>query len=564
MAVAAGRLQMQMKRAPASGRLRRRMPAPLFDLVLLGYRNDLARERVLAYLRSLPPTQGESIGLERGAELPRVLRTGIDDALGLRLLAELRDRGAQARLVPSQRAVEPIHASAAPPPAAPPARSARLLALLFLFGLAAAAYVRFAPLPRPLAPPPAPQVGAERPAPAAFAPLRLDQAPQQLNDEAVALNAAGRFADAAGKLREALVHAPDETALRRNLRTVLHNWAVVELNADHTDAAVDLLEQGLALDEDPSLLTALGIARVRRGEWSEARTALERAVALGSADPYALLALGKVYRQQGEREKAVEMFQRAGERGAGGPDFQETLGRLERELDAEWDFSEMRSPHFQIAFAGGERESNAAAQAVARGLEEAYFTVGRKLDLYPGERVPVVLYASEDFHDITQTPNWTGGVYDGRIKLPARGVEVGDAAVLSRTLRHEYGHVLVNLLSRGRVPVWLNEGVAIWCEEERDGEREDWAYRTLSGQILFPLRDLEGSFTRLPADRVHVAYAQSYLAVRSLVARSSGRSMRELLTALGDGKGLADALRTVYAQDLAGFESDLLHRLTDG
>src|SRR5262249_62385068 len=100
-------------------------------------------------------------------------------------------------------------------------------------------------------------------------------------------------------------------------------------------------------------------ARVRQRQWGGARTALERAVALGAPEPYTLIALGKVYRQQGEREAAVEMFHRARDSGAGGPDFQENLARLEPELDAEWDFSEMRSPHFQIAFAGGERERHA-------------------------------------------------------------------------------------------------------------------------------------------------------------------------------------------------------------
>ena len=136
--------------------------------------------------------------------------------------------------------------------------------------------------------------------------------------------------------------------------------------------------------------------------------------------------------------------------------------------------------------------------------------------------------------------------------------------MLERTLRHEYGHVLVNQLSRGRAPVWLNEGVAIWCEEERDGDREDWAYRTLAGQVLFPLRELEGSFTRLPPERVHVAYAQSYLAVRALVDRSGGRSMRELLAALGEGKSLDEAFRDVYSRNLAGFESAVHPRADHG
>jgi tetratricopeptide (TPR) repeat protein len=544
------------------------MPPAVFDLQLLGYRNDLARERVLAYLRSLPDVQGGAIIVERDTALPCVLCVGIDGTTGLGLVAELRDRGAQVRLLASSPAgsvdaAPPPPSPAPPPPAhavAPSSGPSRLLLLVALFGLTAMAYFRFTPPPRPL-PPPLNSSGAGE------APLfgaQLDPAPHRLNDEAVALNAAGQFADAVGKLRDALSREPEQATIKRNLKTVLHNWAVAELNANHTDAAVKLLEQGLALEEDPTLLSALGIARVRQGEWSAARTALERAVTLGAKDPYSLIALGKVYRQQGEREAAVEMFDRARESGAGGPDFQQTLARLERELDAEWDFTEMRSPHFQIAFAGGERESNAAAQAVARGLEDAYFHDGRKVDLYPGDRVPVVLYPSEDFHDVTQTPSWTGGLYDGRIKLPSRGVEAGDEAVLDRTLRHEYGHVLVNQLSGGRAPVWLNEGVAIWCEEEREGDREDWAYQTLAGQVLFPLGDLEGSFTRLPADRVHVAYAESYLAVRALLAHSSGRTLRELLSAIGNGKSIDEALRAVYFRNLAAFEAQFIRELTTG
>jgi hypothetical protein len=258
------------------------------------------------------------------------------------------------------------------------------------------------------------------------------------------------------------------------------------------------------------------------------------------------------------------MFHRARDLGADGSDFRETLTRLERELDAEWDFAEMRSPHFQIAFAAGEHESDAAAQIVARGLEDAYFHVGRKLDLYPSERIPVVLYPSEEFHDVTQTPSWTSGVYDGRIKLPVGGITDGHDAVLTRTLRHEYGHVVVHHLTHGRCPVWLNEGAAIWVEEDEEGEREDWAHETLSGQVLFPLRDLAASFTRLPADRVHVAYAQSYLAVRRLVTRSGGRRVRELLATLGDGRQLGDAFRDTYYEEMARFEAELIRHLTEG
>jgi len=173
-----------------------------------------------------------------------------------------------------------------------------------------------------------------------------------------------------------------------------------------------------------------------------------------------------------------------------------------------------------------------------------------------------VLYASEDFHDVTQTPGWTAGVYDGRIKLPVGGLAETDRDVLERTLRHEYGHVLVHQLARGRCPVWLNEGVAIWSEEDRDGDRADWALHGIAGKRLFRLADLAGPFTRLPADRVPVAYAQSYLAVRALVDRHGAQRLRALLEQIGNGASFERAYRDTLYGDPAAFEDDLLRQLT--
>src|SRR5262249_6670891 len=160
---------------------------------------------------------------------------------------ELRDRGAQVRLLASATATSsaapqrpaPPPDVAPPPPESFPRSGANRLPLLFaMFVCAALAYVNFAPLARPLPPPVVPS-GGEAP----LFPAQLDPAPHRLNNEAVELNAAGQFADAAGKLREALARAPEQEAIKRNLKTVLHNWAVAELNANHNESAEMLLEQ---------------------------------------------------------------------------------------------------------------------------------------------------------------------------------------------------------------------------------------------------------------------------------------------------------------------------------
>lgn len=525
---------------------------PLFDLELLGYRNDLARERALAQLRALRGALAD--GVDRDTPLPHRLPAGLTHAEGLRLLGLLRDSGAHVRLVAVAGAASTTRAPAPAPPRRP-REAPRLVLGVTLIALLAVLFLQLLPRPRPLAPP------------QAAVPLPLDggagaaAATHQLNDEAVELNAAGRYQAAAERLRSALASAPEEAALRRNLRTVLQNWAVAALNADRPADAVPLLEEALALAEDAPVLSALGIAHVRQGDFAAGRDLLERATAQGAADPATLSALGSAYRQLGQRAEAVDALHRAREAGARGADFDALVTRAEREMDAEWDFDETRSAHFTIGFAGGERESQVAADLVARVLESAYFSVGSKLDLYPAERIPVVLYASEDFHDVTQTPSWSAGVYDGRIKLPVGGLLESDEAVLTRTLRHEYGHVLVHQLARGRAPVWLNEGIAIWAEEARDGDRADWALQTIAGQPLFRLGQIAGPFMGLPAERVPVAYAQSYLAVRALVDRHGARRVRTLLEQLGTGTPFERAFRDTLYADPAAFEQDLLRQL---
>lgn len=527
---------------------------PQFDLVLIGYRNDLARERTLEFLRE----HQSPAGVDRDASLPCRLFVGLDHDAGLHLVAQLRECGAQVRLV---GAADKASRQAVSVSAADARRSRFPSSLLLLLAVVAAAYVYRRPLDRPLPPPLPANSGDLGSGSDSDSEVADTLAAHRLNDEAIALNEAGEYAAAAERLRAAVERQPNHPVLQRNLRAVLYNWGVVELNANRPDAAIDVFERGLAVEEDAALLTGLGVAHVRNGEWPAAQRALERALKLGADDANAFMALGTVYRQQGNQEGAVEMLQRAREAGAAGKGFTAALRQLERELDAEWDFAKLTGPHFQLAFA--QEENHAAARVVLAGLEQAYFSVGSKFEAYPPGRTPVVLYAREAFSDITQTPSWTGGVYDGRIKLPVGGL-VERSTVLDRTLRHEYAHVVIGHLSRNRTPVWLNEGLAIWAEEVEDRERESWARRTIAGRRLLPLRELRAPFTDLSEDQVAVAYAQSYLAVRALLDDFGARRLRELLTVLGEGRAVDTAFEEVFGMQSARFEADFLRRLTGG
>ena len=133
---------------------------------------------------------------------------------------------------------------------------------------------------------------------------------------------------------------------------------------------------------------------------------------------------------------------------------------------------------------------------VLNALEDAYRRIGARFAYYPLERLEVILYPDEAFREITNTPHWSGAVYDGRIKLPIGGLQRGSER-LARTLRHEYAHAAIVTLSRGKAPLWLNEGLAQVSEETDDPGRTGRLRLALANEGLLPLTDLEAGFTKL-------------------------------------------------------------------
>ncbi len=531
----------------------------IFDVLLLGYRNDVAQARTLEFLDQLPLTLATA-PVGRNADLPQRLFTALGREQAQRLRAALEACGAQVELVPVD--VGEAQALVTPPPAETPATPSRTSwpsVLLLVLALAAAGYlwrgVGTAPPRRPPLPP-----RAAAPDEALVAHSAEPEAPDRETPRAAAALAAARdFPDTVARLENALRETPDDPVLTRNLQTVLLNWGIANLAAEHFDEAAARLQAAAQLGERAEVLRALGITQLREGDFAAAATTLEHSLRLAPNDANTLLALAQAYLKQDQRPQALDLLQRAKEAGVRNTDLDKQVERLSREVDAEWDFVQTDSAHFRVSFA--DSEDTRAVRVVLAALEDAYFTVGAKFAYYPGDRTPVVLYTQQDFHNITQTPGWAGAAFDGRIKLPVRGLQADDAQ-LPRVVRHEYAHSLITPLSNGRAPVWLNEGLAVWAEETEEGEREAWAKQKIAGQELFTLAQLNSSFVPLPAERAEVAYAQSYLAVRALIDQYGARKIPALLTNIGSNRTLSDAFAATYPGDLAGFEERWLQGLT--
>lgn len=176
----------------------------------------------------------------------------------------------------------------------------------------------------------------------------------------------------------------------------------------------------------------------------------------------------------------------------------------------------------------------------------------------PAFSTSIRLMDEEEFFELTGAPKWTNAMFfRGQIILPLAKSKTIDIENLNRSVKHEYTHAILSALSAGNLPGWLDEGLAQWFEgEESPGLRaalRDW----LKNNDPVPLGLLQGGFTKLKAEMVPAAYAQSLLATRLVAERYGFASMSVYMMLLRDGVDKDTAFESAFNIPLKDFEQQL-------
>lgn len=375
------------------------------------------------------------------------------------------------------------------------------------------------------------------------------------NRAAVDRAARGEWEAAITLLRDARALEPENALYGRNLQAALINGGFADIAAEHFDQAAARFLEARRLGDRPEIGRGLGYAYYRLGNLDLARVTLEQALTAGDDDVESCLTLGRIYLERHDQERALAMLDRAVAAGADRPGLAATVERLRRDAEAERDFQSLASSHFVLKFEG--HENVGAGRIVLNALEDAYRRVGARFAYYPLERLEVILYPDEEFREVTNSPHWSGAVYDGRIKLPVGGLARGNERV-ARTLRHEYAHAAIVTLSRGKAPVWLNEGLAQVAEETEEPGRAGRLQMALARDGLVPLSALENGFTHLGREDASLAYAEAYFAADYLLRKKGGYNVRHLLETMATASSIDEAFRQALSLPYGDFERQFL------
>jgi tetratricopeptide (TPR) repeat protein len=306
---------------------------------------------------------------------------------------------------------------------------------------------------------------------------------------------------------------------------------------DFEQAAV--LYRRLLSDTDPDLQeprVGFALAHIALGEDDLALSVVLDGLARDPEEPRLLELLGDLRDREERVEDALHAWNDAF-RLRPNDRLRDKILKAERELHAARDYSLDMSSHFNLRY-DGEVDVD-LAEAVNEYLEEQYWEMADVFDHAPRQPITVVLYPKRQFRDVTQSPEWVGGLYDGKIRLPIGGLRRLDPRARA-LLRHELTHAFVHGKSRGQCPRWLHEGLA----------------QKLEGRSLSP-GDLEGIERRLAEfspeewERGGFSYPLVLSLTLYLEELRGLDGLVRVLARLAEGEELDGALRAEYGRGYA-------------
>lgn len=228
------------------------------------------------------------------------------------------------------------------------------------------------------------------------------------------------------------------------------------------------------------------------------------------------------------------------------PEIKLRLERLKKEKKASDGYDGSTTRHFLMKYDGGAANTLLVDQ-ITDFMEETYQQLSSQFEEYPGEPFVVVLYPAREYVNVTEAPYWSGGVNDGKIKLPIGGLSsLNDE--LRRVLVHELTHSFVNIKSSGNCPTWLQEGLAQRTEGKILSSESLKGLRAMAEQKSLPsMKQLGGSFTSATSEEAGVLYVISYSFTEFLIDRYRFSGINSLLEKLGAGESFDAAFAGAYS-----------------
>jgi len=208
------------------------------------------------------------------------------------------------------------------------------------------------------------------------------------------------------------------------------------------------------------------------------------------------------------------------------PAVERYLAVAERELNEDRSGEKLFGAQVMLRY-GRDLMEPALAREALEMLEREYLRISQELGCRTDERIVAIAQSSEEYQRTTGAAEWSGGQYDGRIR-----VAVMDGGRLGENTRRAFSHELVHacLNQLGSYPTWLHEGLAQKLSGETLSASERALIDGLATEGRLPaLSSLNGLWAGLGTAGATVAYSTALAAVDLIYEHHSGIGVRNRL-----------------------------------
>ncbi|MSV35724.1 MAG: hypothetical protein EXQ47_09020 [Bryobacterales bacterium] len=167
------------------------------------------------------------------------------------------------------------------------------------------------------------------------------------------------------------------------------------------------------------------------------------------------------------------------------------------------------------------------ARAMVKVVDATYARVSSELGCTADERIVTIVQSRDAYRKATDAAEWSGGQFDGRIRVPAMNGQQMNA-VAEQTLAHETTHACLAML--GEWPSWLHEGMAqkLSGAALNPAAKAQIAAMAKAGQLP-KLEQLKQGWSQLDATHARVAYSLALAAVDALYENFGSDGVRNLM-----------------------------------
>ncbi len=358
----------------------------------------------------------------------------------------------------------------------------------------------------------------------------------QLEDEA------GRIPTGEGRERAAAAHA---------------RVGEFHLSRGQLDPAAESFRRALRFQPNhPVLLLNLAAVEIQQQRYP---AALEH-ISLALRDPRyrfeAYRLQGWIYYHTEDMDRALAAWRSAlAERRD--PELEALLAKAEREEQVAEDYLQHQSGRFVLRYDSGQAAGRVHVEVLAE-LDSMYSEMVGAFNYSPREPIVVLLYPDVTFYELTGMPPQVHGLYDGKIRVPVRGL-TSLPPRLRTTLRHELVHAFLFYKTRGRAPRWLHEGLAQWHAGQRPPVPASEFRPLFEAGDGSALPRIEASFGDMRS--IAAAYMASWYVVDALQSRYGRGDIDRFLEALAAGESQSQALYSAFRLTYEDLDRDVFDSL---